>query len=63
MQKLFTAHRPEIDAYIEACRGHAMSVEDFIIGYRALGLPRTSPAKGRVLYKWLTRTGVIAKKI
>ncbi len=56
-------HRPEIEAYIETCRGKAVSCEQFVAGYKALGLPRTAPTKGRMLYKFLIETGVISKPI
>ena len=50
-------HRPEIEAYIKSLWGKTVSEEEFIAGYKALGLPRTQPAKGRGIYKYLVSLG------
>ncbi len=55
------SQRPRVQAYIFSIQGMTLTQEQFINGYKALGLPRTSPAKGRGLYKFLVEENFITK--
>lgn len=52
-------HRPETTALLLELAGHEMGEAAFILKYKALGLTRMSPAKGRGLYRFLVRKGII----
>lgn len=54
-------HRPETVLYLKSLRATTVSLDDFIRGYKKLGLLRTSPSKGRGLYKYLVKVGYFLK--
>jgi hypothetical protein len=52
-KKAESLNRPEILAFIKENKDHPLSMEKFVDGIRALGLPRCRPSKLKNQYKHL----------
>lgn len=57
--KWIALHRPETAGLIISMYGEQVSEEEFLAEYKALGIPRTSPAKGKGIYRFLVRGGYL----
>lgn len=53
------AHRKETATLIKSLEGQEISESEFIAKYKSLGIARTSPAKGKGIYRFLRKVGFI----
>lgn len=51
--------RPETANLIRYCEGKSITPEVFLSQYKGLGISKTSPAKGKNIYKFLKKVGYI----
>lgn len=52
-------HRQETIGLLKSIENQEISMDEFVGLYKALGIPRTSPAKGRGIYRFIKRVGFI----
>lgn len=51
--------RPETASMIRYCEGKNIELAVFLSQYKGLGISKTSPAKGKNIYKFLKKVGYI----
>lgn len=52
-------HRPETVQFLKSIENQEISMDEFVGLYKALGIERTSPAKGRGIYRFIKKVGFI----
>lgn len=52
-------HRAETMGLLKSIENQEISMDEFIGLYKALGVPRTSPSKGRGIYRFIKKVGFI----
>lgn len=52
-------HREETVNFLRSIAGKQIAMDEFVGFYKALGIARTSPAKGRGIYRFLKRVAFI----
>lgn len=52
-------HRQETVGLLKSIENQVISMDEFVGRYKALGIARTSPAKGRGIYRFIKKVGFI----